>query len=217
MQPREGCVPLRERLGQVNACAAAVTAKKHAAANGTATLPFTGTMVTAHGMIMRSNLAKITALALLYPGLAACAAGSDTYPSLAIRPAELGLPAEPPVPAGPIRPATSAARLAALRSTAASADAAFAARAAQSARLAQAAAGQPFESNARAEAMVALADLDGLRAATAGALAEIDVLAAEAAGALSPDPALTALQAEVAATLAREDATIARHWAIIGT
>lgn len=166
---------------------------------------------------MRQNLTQIIALALLYPGLAACARSDDTYPSLAIRPAELGLPAEPPPPAGPIRPATPAARLAQLRSTVQSADTAFATRAAQTARLAEAAAGQPFESNARAAAMVALADLDGLRARTANALVEIDVMAAEAANLLSPDQPLTDLQTEVAATLAREDATIARLWARIGS
>ena len=166
---------------------------------------------------MRQNLTQIIALVLLYPGLAACARSDDTYPSLAIRPAELGLAAEPPPPAGPTRPATPAARLAQLRSTVQSADSAFATRAAQTARLAEAAAGQPFESSARAAAMVALADLDGLRARTANALVEIDVMAAEAANLLSPDQPLTDLQTEVAATLAREDATIARLWARIGS
>ena len=63
----------------------------------------------------------------------------------------------------------------------------------------------------------ALADLDAQRGRTALALAALDSLAAEAAGALSPDPALTAVQTEVAATLAREDEIIARLWGVMGS
>lgn len=174
-------------------------------------------MVTGHGIIMRTRLTKSAALALLVSGLAACAGGDHTYPSLAIRPVERGIVAEAPVSPVPIRPATPAGRLAELRSAAASADAAFAARAGEAERLARAAVGQPFESNARAAAMVALADLDAQRGKTVSALATIDSLAAEAAAALSPDPALTALQTEVAAMLAREDAGIARLWDVMGS
>jgi hypothetical protein len=87
----------------------------------------------------------------------------------------------------------------------------------RAARLARAAAGLPIESNARAAALVALADLDAQRGKTAGALAKLDALAAEAAGALSPDPALSAAQTEVAATLAREDSAIARLWEAMGS
>ncbi|MCZ8370292.1 MAG: hypothetical protein O9293_10065 [Porphyrobacter sp.] len=166
---------------------------------------------------MRIKLTKSAALALLASGLAACASGDHTYPSLAIRSVERGIVAEAPVSPVPIRPATPTSRLAELRSAAAAADAAFNARAGQAERLARAAAGQPFESNARAEAMVALADLDAQRGKTVGALATLDSLAAEAAAALSPDPALTALQTEVAAMLAREDAGIVRLWEIMGS
>lgn len=174
-------------------------------------------MVTGHGILMRSELTKTAALALLASGLSACVSGSHSYPSLAIRDVERGIVTEAPAPAPPIRPATPAARLAELRGAANAADAAFTARESEAARLARAAAGQPFESNARTAAIVALAELDTHRGKTAEALAALDALSAEAAGALSPDPALAAAQSEVAAVLAREDAGIARLWAVMGS
>ncbi len=161
---------------------------------------------------------KLLGLLMLAATLPACVAGQDTYPSLALRPFETGAaPALAPDPPLPIRPATPVARLAELRAAAASANSAFAAREAEAARLARAAAGQPFESDARAAAIVAMADLDSKRAATAGTLATLDGLAAEAAGALSPDPAVVAAQGEVAALLARQDAQIARLWEAMGS
>lgn len=166
---------------------------------------------------MHSEPAKIAAFAVLLAGVSACAGNSDTYPSLAMRPFESGAVPDTPAPPGPIRPATPPARLAELRDAASAADRAFAARESEAARLVRTAAGQPFESNARASALVALADLDAQRGKTAGALAALDALAADAAGALSPDPALTAAQSEVAAVLAREDAAIARLWAALGS
>lgn len=184
-------------------------------------MPQTSVMVTGHGIIMRDYLTKSAARAMLTlglgAGLSACAGGDTTYPSLAIRPVESGIAPDTAATPAPIRPATPAARIAELRKAAADADAAFTARAVEAERLARAAAGQPFESNARAAAMVALADLDAQRGKTAGALAALDALAAEAAAALSPDPAVTALQSEVAAVLAREDAGIARLWEVMGT
>jgi hypothetical protein len=165
---------------------------------------------------MRSQLTRTAALALLASGLSACAGGDHSYPSLAIRPVETGGQTEAPPPA-PIRAVVPFTRLTELRGTAAAADEAFAARADDAARLARAAAGQPFESNARAAALVALAELDTHRGKTAGALAALDALAAEAAGALSPDPALVSAQSEVAAVLAREDARIARLWEVMGS
>jgi len=167
---------------------------------------------------MRSELTKTSTLALLCAGLAACAGGDVTYPSLAMRPFESGVVPETPAPSpAPNRRATSPARLAELRGAAAAAHDAFTARKDEAARLARAAAGLPFESSARAAAMVALADLDAQRGKTAGALAALDALAAEAAGALSPDPALAAAQGEVAAVLAREDRTIAQLWEVMGS
>lgn len=168
--------------------------------------------------MMRAHLTKSTAIGLLAAGLSACAAGSGEFPSLAMRPFESGVaPAAPTPPPAPSRPSTSAARLTELRNAAASADSAFAARADEAGQLARAAAGQPAESNARAAALLALAELDALRGRTALALATLDSLAAEAAGALSPDPALVTVQSEVAAALAREDETIAQLWRVMGS
>lgn len=175
-------------------------------------------MVTGHGIFMREQLTKSAIIASLAAGLAACAGTPGDYPSLAMRPFETGVaPATPAPPPAPIRPATSPARLAELRNAAASADSAFAARADQASQLARAAAGQPAESNARAAALLALAELDAQRGRTALALGALDSLAAEAAGALSPDPALVIVQSEVAATLAREDETIALLWRMMGS
>ncbi len=167
--------------------------------------------------MMHMDGMKLLGLSLLAALLSGCAAGSGTYPSLAMRPFETGVVSAPEPQAAPIRPATPAARIAELRGAATSSDSAFSARESDAARLALSAAGQSFESNARAAAMVALADLDSKRAATAGTLATLDGLAVEASTALSPDPAVVAAQADVAALLARQDASIARLWEIMGS
>lgn len=170
--------------------------------------------------MMHAKLTKTAILAALFAGASACAGGSDAFPSLAMRSFENGTAAQAPAPAPaplPIRPATPPARIAELRAVAAAADSAFITRADEAARLARAAAGQPFESNARAAAIIALAELDTQRGKTAGALAALDSLAAEAAGALSPDPALAQAQGDIAATLARQDASIARLWGTMGS
>ncbi len=165
---------------------------------------------------MRAHLTKSATIAVCAAGLAACAGSTGDYPSLAMRPFENGTaPASPLSAPAAIRPATPAARLAELRAAAASADSAFAARSREAGALVGAAAGQPSDSGTHAAALVVLGELDTLRGKTAIALAALDSLAAEAAGALSPDSALTAAQAEVAATLARQDETIARLWGVM--
>ncbi|WP_066532341.1 hypothetical protein [Erythrobacter sp. CCH5-A1] len=165
---------------------------------------------------MRAHLTNSAVIAVFAAGLCACAGAQGDYPSLAMRPFESGVaPATPAPPPAPIRPATPAARLAELRAAAASADSAFAARSREADALARAAAGQSAESSSYAAALTVLAELDTLRGKTAIALAALDRLAAEAAGAANPDPALAATQAEVAATLAREDETIARLWRVM--
>ncbi len=175
-------------------------------------------MVTAHGINMHAHLTKFSAICAFAAALAGCAGSSGDYPSLALRPFERGdVQAEPAPPPAPIRPATDPARISALRAEAASADRTFSARAGEADRLARSAAGQSAESGAWAAALIALAELDTQRGKTAGALAALDTLSAEAAADLSPDPALTAAQTEVAAILAREDATISRLWAVMGS
>ncbi|MFM7349360.1 MAG: hypothetical protein ACKO01_07705 [Erythrobacter sp.] len=157
------------------------------------------------------------ALVPLLMALCACGSAREDYPSLTMRPFEVAPETAPVAPPAPSRPATPEARIAELRAAASAADRAFSARQPDAARLARAAAGQPFESKARASALVAIADLDSKRAATAGALATLDRLAAEAAAALSPDPGVVAAQGDIAATLARQDAAIARLWEVMGS
>lgn len=167
---------------------------------------------------MRATLKNLAVLGLI-AALSACAANEGRYPSLALRPFETGSAVVGPAPesTGPIRPATSPAALAALRSTAMRAHAAFLTQETATAPLARAAAGQSIDTNARAAALVAMAELTSQRSATAAVLADLDLLVAEAATALFPDPALMATQAEVAALLAREDAGIARLWDAMGS
>jgi hypothetical protein len=157
-------------------------------------------------------------LAVLCAGAGGCADASGPYPSLALRPFETGVPQSAPDPSPtPIRPATAPALLAELRGTASASHAAFLTREAEAERIVRAARGLSFESEPRAAALVALAELDTQRAATASALARLDRLAADAASALAADPGLTTLQTEVAALLAREDAGLARLWESMGS
>lgn len=156
--------------------------------------------------------AAIAGLAL---SLSACAGGDGRYPSLALRPFETAPVAETPQPPPPIRPPFDPVRLAALRDRATAAHAAFESQQRIAAPLARAAVGQSMESNARAAALVALADLRSKRGATAAVLADLDLLTAEAATALAPDPALTAVQSDVTALLVREDEALAQLWGVI--
>lgn len=158
---------------------------------------------------------------LLAAALTGCAGNSGDYPSLALRPFErLGQPvstADAAPASQPIRLAVPAVQLAKLRDAAAASHAAFVTQQTAAARLVRGAAGQPFESNARAAALVALAELDSRRAVTAGSLAAIDRIAAEAGAALSADPAIDAAQNEIEALVASEDAGITRLWASMGS
>lgn len=161
---------------------------------------------------MRFEL-KNLAVAGLVVALSACASSDDRYPSLALRPFETGMAPVSPAPApSAIRPAMSPAALSALRNKATDTHAAFLRQESAAERLARAAAGQSVETNVRAAALVAMAELSSRRGATSAVLADLDLLAVDAATALAPDPALTAVQAEVAALLVREDAGIARLW-----
>lgn len=153
--------------------------------------------------------------------LSACAGSDGRFPSLAMRPFEAGAVSVTTVPStsspAPNRPVINPSALAALRERALSAHAAFLAHVPATDRLARAAAGQSFETNARAAALVAMADLSAKRGATSAVLADLDFLAVEAAITLAPDPALSAVQTEVAALLAREDAGIAQLWEAMGS
>lgn len=157
-------------------------------------------------------------LALVLTAVSGCAADSERYPSLALRPFETG---EAPVVASPapapIRPVISAAQLADMLAAAQASHAAFLMQESAAGRLARTARGQSVESNAYAASLVALADLDSRRAVTAATLARIDALAAESATTLADDPALSAAQNNVAALVAQEDASLARLWNMLGS
>ncbi len=153
--------------------------------------------------------------------LAACASADTRYPSLALRPFETEAPAPdtttPTPPAVPNQPPTSPANLAALRAKAESAHAGFLRVQTDAARIARAAAGQSVESDARAAALVAMADLAAQRGATAAVLADLDLLAAENAVNLASSAPVEAARDDIARLVAAQDAAMARLWEVIGT
>jgi hypothetical protein len=161
---------------------------------------------------------KISALLPLVAVLSACAAGDSRYPSLAMRPFETAPPPAGTAPAAePTRPLADSAQLAALVSRAVSADAEFARQQTNAAQLARAAAGQSVESNARARALVAMADLAAKRGATSAVLADLDGLAANSAVTFAPAQEVEAARAQVLGLVTGQDAAMARLWDVIGT
>ena len=164
---------------------------------------------------MRVTLGNL-GLAGLLVALCACSGADGRYPSLAMRPFETAAPVAPaPTPNEPIRPVATAAEITALVERAKSAHGAFTAQQDEAERRARAAAGQGIETNARAAALVAMADLSSQRGATAAVLADLDLLVVEAAGRFANDPALDSARAEVAALLAGEDAVMAKLWEVM--
>lgn len=174
-------------------------------------------MVTQYGIFMNARL-KHFAIVGLMAGLSACSANGDRYPSLALRPFETAPPAPPAAkPAEPIRPLVDDAGLTAILSRANSAHAAFSGKEATALRLARAATGQSIESNARAAALVAMAELASARGTTATVLAELDDLAARSATTFAPTQGIDAARAQVTAMVAAEDAAMAKLWEVMGT
>lgn len=151
--------------------------------------------------------------------LPACAGGSDgRYPSLALRPFEVsGAPAPEAQAPAPIRTAAQDAAIAALASRAQAAHAEFVRQQTAAAPLARAARGLSVETDARARALVALADLSTKRSATSAVLADLDAIAVDAATRLASDAATEAARAQVAALLASEDAAMAELWESMGS
>jgi hypothetical protein len=162
-------------------------------------------------------LDKISVLLPLAAGLCACAGGGAGYPSLAMRPFETAPPATPePAPAGPNRPLADAGQLTRLVDRALAANTAFFRQQSAAARLARGAARQPLESNARAAALVAMAELAVQRAATSDVLAELDRLVAESAASLAPVEEIAAARARVLALVEAQDTVMARLWEELG-
>lgn len=164
--------------------------------------------------LRRTNLALLPLIA----ALSACAGSDNRYPSLAVRPFETAAPpaAEQPAPA-PIRPLADPAQLAALMERAVAADTAFTGQQPAAAVLARAASGQPVESNARARALVAMADLASKRGATSAVLADLDQLVANSATSFAPAQDIEVARNKVAALVASQDAAMTRLWEVIGS
>jgi len=157
---------------------------------------------------------RIAQLALAAP-LAACAAGSADYPSLAIRDAErvegTFEPAPAPTPAPPPEQpnADLLQRLSQLRTAAADAHQAFLGAVPGTRRIVQAADGAGVESDRWAAAQVALGDLDSARSRTAVALGDLDLIFADATLAFELREPIAATRSDVADMVAQEDALLA--------
>jgi hypothetical protein len=166
---------------------------------------------------MRAHL-KNLALVGLAVSAAACAGDAGRYPSLALRSFETGETTAPAPPApAPIRTPEQDAALAALIRRADAAHADFVSQQARTEPLARAARGLPVESDVRARALVAMADLASKRGATSAVLADLDALAVGDATRLESDPAVEAARTRIAALVASEDAGIAQLWEAMGS
>jgi len=156
----------------------------------------------------------IASVALFVPvTVASCSRDTNTYPSLAQRPAEARGFAEPEAPAPePIRadPALDTA-IAGLTTRLAAIKAGFDRDAGQTERAAAAAQGRAVGSDAWLTAQTALAALDDWRAQASSLASDAGELASTRAATLAPAyPALDDLQAALTAEVARQDATIDR-------
>lgn len=159
---------------------------------------------------------KICLLLPLIAGLCACAGGDGRYPTLAMRPFETAPPTPSPVATQPTRPVADSATIAALVERASLSHAGFARQEKIAARLARTAAGQSIESEARAAALVAMADLASQRAGILAVLAELDLLAAEAATTFAPVAEIDTARQTIAALVGSEDAAVTRLWETLG-
>jgi len=175
-------------------------------------------MVSRPGIYMYAHL-KILAVVGLTACLPACAGGEEgRYPSLALRSFETGVADQAEVPTPPpIRTPEQVAQIAALSNRADAAHADFVRQQSVAAPLARAARGLAAETDARARALVAMADLTTKRSATSAVLADLDVIAIDAATKLASDAAIEAARAKVVALLASEDAAMARLWEAMGS
>ena len=173
-------------------------------------------MVTGGGvyMIVRRNFHLLLPL---IAGLSACAGDGGRYPSLAMRPFETAPPAPSTAPPSePTRPLTDDAALRSLVARAVEADNAFTREAAVAQPLVRRAVGQPIESNARAAALVAMADLAARRGGAAAVLAELDRLVADSAVTFAPSQDVESARGTVLALVEGQDRAIARLWEEMG-
>lgn len=164
-------------------------------------------------LVQRKNYLLVPLIAVL----CACAGDDGRYPSLAMRPFETAPPSSPaPTPAEPTRPLADTPQLAALFARASGAHDEFTRQQPVAAQLARAAAGQSVESNARARALVAMADLAAKRGATSAVLADLDRLATDSAVSFAPAQEIEATRARVLALVEGQEAAMARLWEVMG-
>lgn len=179
-------------------------------------MPLSDGVVTRRGVYMLVRR-KTCLLLPLIAGLCACAGADGRYPSLAMRPFETAPPGSPaPPPAEPTRPLADTRQLAGLSARAVKANDDFNRQQPVAAQLARAAAGQGVESNTRARALVAMADLAASRGATSAVLAELDRLVADSAVSFAPAGEIEATRARVLAFVEGQDAAMARLWEVMG-
>jgi alkylhydroperoxidase family enzyme len=124
----------------------------------------------------------------------------------------LASPSTPLPPSAPL----DTARIAALQQSAEDAFARFTRQQPAAAALVARARGQSAESDARARALVALADLTTFRSATFVPLGELDALAADAAADFGETAPIAAAQARVLAMIAQQDASLGAMWGELG-
>lgn len=157
---------------------------------------------------------------LMAATLAGCAGAGSRYPSLALRdferqPLAAAAAASTAAPL-PEAPVVDSARVAAIRSAAETAFADFARQQASTAALVGRARGQSAESDARARALVALADLSSRRSATFVHLGDLDLLAAESALAFGAGGEVQAARGAVLAMVEQQDRALATLWTEMG-
>ena len=149
--------------------------------------------------------------------IAGCAGSHAEYPSLSIRDVErtgsFEVPAPVPTPTASVSqpmPAETSARLARLVAEGRAAHARFQSAVPSAERAMRAGGRAAITSEAKANALVALADLDSRRSATAVPLGDLDQIYASAATGQVDSAAAQAARDTVAALVANEDATLAR-------
>lgn len=162
-----------------------------------------------YGLDMRRSIFLVL-LAVLALTLPACSTGPGEYPSLARRPAErLNAPAPDP---GPMPPPVAAApdpvllgRIAALETQARTAHERFLARTGAARKLALAATGAPVASEAWSAATIALSELEAVRSEAMIALADVDGLHARAVVDGTDSRAIAEAREAILALIGEED------------
>jgi len=149
---------------------------------------------------------------------AGCAASTDKYPSLALRPIESRSDAEVVAPTPDATPdAALDAKLASIAATLTKTDTDFAAVAARADTAARVPAAQATGSDQWLVAQTALAEMDGLRGDTQGAVSDLERLSTDRGEAgLPPYPALDALREKAQAQADAEVAKVAAIKALLG-